>query len=85
MFILVKKVICLCVYIKMWCLCIFVDSMRDIYIFLGVIMVCVYIILKVLYIFYLVFFLFVFLFFECYLLLNYGIYLVNNKFVGGNS
>lgn len=55
------------------------------YIFVGVIMVCVYIILKVLYIFYLVFFLFVFLFFECYLLLNYGIYLVNNKFVGGNS
>lgn len=29
----VKKVICLCVYIKMWCLCTLVDSMRDTYIF----------------------------------------------------
>lgn len=89
MFTLVKKVICLCVYIKMWCLCTLVDSMRDTYIFLyifvGVIMACVHIISKALYIPHLVLSLFVLLFFECHPLLNHGIYLANNKLVGGNS
>lgn len=55
------------------------------YIFVGVIMACVHIISKALYIPHLVLSLFVLLFFECHPLLNHGIYLANNKLVGGNS
>lgn len=55
------------------------------YIFVGVIKACVHIISKALYIPHLVLSLFVLLFFECHPLLNHGIYLANNKLVGGNS
>lgn len=55
------------------------------YIFVGVIMACIHIISKALYIPHLVLSLFVLLFFECHPLLNHGIYLANNKLVGGNS